>query len=165
MKDWLLSAAEEVKAMASSSAPENGRCIVCIAIIFCCLHHLIPRRVRMSDIPLDNMAQMLSMLALKPDLEKKSCVDYDIVKESCSGEEAKLAEALRTFCTHLLHEKDLRSPEWLFSVPLIHFLRGVSKPFERPVFVPEKIQWGDKTLGLGQIRGKTNDKEYGYVKL
>lgn len=55
--------------------------------------------------------------------------------------------------------------EWLRAVPLYHFLKASSEPFEKLGMNPEKIQFiADHELDLKEYRYKTYDSEEGYVQ-
>ena len=55
--------------------------------------------------------------------------------------------------------------EWLRAVPLYHFLKASSEPFEKLGMGPEKIRFNaDHELGLDDFKNKTYDSEEGYVQ-
>ena len=164
MKLWLLSIIEEVQARPSDVPEENGRRIASVIAVICCFYQLIPHYIKMSDIKLDHIAVILSMLALKPVMQHKKCFDFDFVLDLIDPKSRKsVAEAIRGFCTHLAHSRTLKNPEWLYAVPLLHFLRQDSSPFQTAEMNPERMQWGDKSLGLKTVRSQTYDKPVGYV--
>ena len=164
MKLWLLSIIDELKTKPSEVPEENGRRIVSVIAVICCFHQLIPRHLRIEDVKLNYIATILLMLALKPVVEHKKCIDFDFVLDLIDPNSRKsVAEAISSFCTHLAHSRTLQNPEWLYAVPLLHFLRKDSSPFQIPEINPEKIQFGDKNLGLATVRSKTYDKQFGYA--
>ena len=164
MKLWLLSIADDLQARPTNTPEENGGRIVSTVAVICCFYQLIPHHLRIENIELEHTSLFLSMLALKPVMEGNKCFDYDyvlyLIDPKCRKE---VAEAISGFCMHLAHSKTLRNPEWLYALPLLHFLRKDSSPFQKPELDPEKMQWGDKNLGLGSVRRKTSDKQFGYV--
>ena len=163
MLKWLLSILDAIKAKSCDSSEVNGRRIAAAITVLSCFHKFVPKYLKAEDIPLDCIKEMMLLLRLTPDIKNKKCLDYDLVVELVPHSSRKeTAEAIRHFCTQLLHNRDLRNPEWLYAIPLIHFLRGDSSPFQRPELNPEKMQWGDKTLGLNEVIRKTFDKDFGY---
>jgi len=53
------------------------------------------------------------------------------------------ASAIESLCNELMQHAWTSNPEWLLAVPLLHFLRGDSKPFEEPKLEgsPERLAW------------------------
>lgn len=164
MKLWLLSIVEDLQTRPNNTPEENGRRIASIVAVIFCLDQLIPRYLRIENIKPEHTSKLLSMLALKPVMEDKKCFDFkyvlDLIDPNCRK---AVTEAISGFCMHLAHSRTLHNPEWLYAVPLLHFLRKDSFPFQMPELNPEKMQWGDKNLGLGSVRSKTCDKQFGYV--
>ncbi len=39
-------------------------------------------------------------------------------------------------------------PEWLYAIPVTHFLKGVSKPFQEFEFDPKEVPFGDTLIGI-----------------
>jgi len=164
MKLWLLSILEDLQTRPNNTPEENGRRIASIVAVIYCFYSLIPRHLKFGSIKLEHTTNLMSMLALKPVLEGKKCFDFHYVFELIDPNCRKVvAEAISGFCMHLAHSRTLHNPEWLYAVPLLHFLRNDSSPFQMPELNPEKMQWGDKNLGLSSIRSKTYDMQLGYV--
>lgn len=164
MKLWLLSIIEDLQTRPNNVPEENGRRIASTVAVIFCFYQLIPRHLKMEDIELEHTSSFVSMLALKPDMEVKKCYDYDYVVDLIDPKCRKaVAEAISGFCMHLAHHKTLHNPAWLYAVPLLHFLRKDSTPFQGPELNPEEMEWGDNNLGLGSVRSNTCDKQFGYV--
>ena len=54
--------------------------------------------------------------------------------------------------------------EWLLALPLYHFLKGFSEPYEKPVMDPTKIIFNQEwELDLDEFKRKMYDSEQGYV--
>lgn len=96
------------------------------------------------------------MLRLIPDVENRACIDWEIL-EAFIYDRKVTSEAVLSFVVHLSHKKHLLQNEWLFAVPLVHFLCQRSQPFE------EKIQWNvkDNIIGWDGIRSRTYDSTIG----
>ena len=99
-----------------------------------------------------------------PDLTKRKSLDLEILFSLIHPHETDVVNALIPFCKHLAHSKHLRNPEWLFAVPLIHFLLKRSTPFEKPEKKNDKIVWEDSQLNMAKLRERTSVKtNIGYV--
>lgn len=65
------------------------------------------------------------------------------------------AYAIESLCNELMKDTWTSNPEWLLAVPLLHFLRGDSKPFEEPNTEggPESsIWWGAQKLNITEFQ-------------
>jgi len=59
--------------------------------------------------------------------------------------------AVESLCNQLMKVAWSSNPEWLLAIPLLHFLRGDSKPFEEPDTgtSPESlVWWGAQKLSI-----------------
>jgi len=68
------------------------------------------------------------------------------------------ASAIESLCNKLMQQAWTSNPEWLLAVPLLHFLRGDSKPFEEPKFggSPESLAWwGAQKLDIREFQRST----------
>ena len=168
MKDLLLATLRQLKELQCSSAHENGMRIVSVLTVILCFCHLIPQHIEMSNIANEDIALLLSMLKLNLDEEKKRCVDYEHVNRCmCSIDQQvkkSLTETVLQFCNELHHRTQFNHLEWLYAVPLLHFLQGVSRPFDKIELDADKIQWGDKNLGLSDLKSQEYDGDMRYVR-
>ena len=163
MKEWLYSIVLALKGKQCATPEEYGKRIAAVSSIICCFDMLIPRPLYIQSIKFDYIADMMSMLTLQPDSENKKCIDYEYMRSLIPQKmEKKVADAISQLCRQLLHTRILQNPEWLYAIPLIHFLRGDCKPFQEPELNPEKMEWGDKNLGLTLVRSWTPDKNIRY---
>lgn len=71
-----------------------------------------------------------------------------------------LGEAIQAICRHVAKEHhDLH--DWLFAVPLVHFLTRVSQPFSNSVLLMEKPKdrddtwWGASGFDTKSVRERT----------
>ena len=141
------------------SPEENGRRIAAVLVVIYCLEKLIPHQLKREDINLDTVADMMFMLTLKPDTKNQKCIDYEYVLSLLHSNSTRpVGEAIRAFCNHLSHHRDLQAPQWLYAIPIYHFLHGDCKPFSSPQLDPNMMKWGDKNLGLQHVRKRTFDK-------
>ena len=59
---------------------------------------------------------------------------------------------------------NFRECSWLFALPLYHFLKGFSEPFQTQVLDPEKIFFNqEKELDLDSFKNKTYSSEKWYA--
>ena len=167
MVDYLLSITNRLYECGIDDAQKNGERMSSVLTILCSLYYaIIPKYVKMEEVPYNSMSRMLSMLHLMPDVAKRECMDYDYLIRSIPVQFRKFAsESLIGFIVYLSHKKHFHEPKWLYSVPLGHFLYEASKPFEGFKFNldPKKIQFGDKIFGFAYIKNVTSGKNYKYV--
>ena len=154
MTKWLLAVLKELQKVPLHTAIDNGRRMASVLTIILCFDFLIPQYVRLQDVSSEDISGMISMLALQPDLEQRKCHDYEIVVSLVDPDMKKcLTDAVVLFCNHLLQQKLLNRPMWLYAVPLLHFLRGDCQPFGNPHQYPNKIAWPDSSvLNLSTLR-------------
>lgn len=65
------------------------------------------------------------------------------------------ARAIESLCNQLMKRAWTSNPEWLFAVPLLHFLRGDSKPFEEPDIrgsPQDLVWWGAEKLEIEEFQ-------------
>ena len=169
MKEWLLTTVQELKQLPCDSAVNNGNRIVSVLTVLLCFCHLIPQHFFMSDIRDDDIALLLSMLKIYPDEEKKRCFDYEHVQRCTSSMDQQvkksLTETVVQFCNELRHRNHLNYLEWLYAVPLLHFLQGVSCPFGTIELDADKIEWNDRNLGLNELRKQVFDGDVRYMEV
>ena len=72
----------------------------------------------------------------------------------------KLGEAIQAICRHVVkNHRDIH--DWLFAVPLVHFLTQVSQPFNSSVLLTEKPEnkdetwWGASGFDTKTVRERT----------
>ena len=163
MKGWLLAVQKELCKVSCSSAIENGKRMVSALCIILCFEALIPKHIK-SMLKDDELESSLSLLILQPDLSQKRCLDYECVEQAMPlGVKKHIAERIGSFCTQLHNKAQLSRPGWIYAIPLLHFLQGVSKPFEDPELDPDKMKWGDSSLGLQSLRSAVYNGNAKYV--
>ena len=110
----------------------------------------------------DDLVTLLSMLCLMPEVQSERCDDWDYVMNLIpSSFKKEVFNSIQGLTTLLINRKYLAQPEWLFALPIMHFLSGVSKPFEAIEFDPEAVKWGDKHINLNKVRSHTYESDYG----
>ena len=164
MKGWLLAVQKELYKVSCSSAIENGKRMVSALCIILCFEALIPEHIKLTMLKDDALESILSLLILQPDLSQKRCLDYECVEQAMPLDVKKrIAEQIRSFCTQLHNRVQLSRSGWIYAIPLLHFLQGVSKPFGDPELDPDKMKWGDASLGLQSLRNSVHGANVKYV--
>ncbi len=158
MIDFLLSIVKQLYGKKIEAPLENGRRMLSVVTIMCCISRMVSRYIKFSYL-LDHysMSLFLSMLRLCPDQERKRCIDWEYLDENIPAEFKKESyDSVQIFINELSSRADpLSKPEWLYAIPVMHFLKGVSKPFQEFEFDPKEVPFVDKLIGLGAVRGKT----------
>ena len=158
MKMWLL---EIITSLQYSPAFQNGRRMASVLSIVLCFHYLIPKYVEMNTFSVDEIALIVSMLKISPDVKRRECADYNYVNKMMQPQEKKyIADTALAFCNQLHHKAFFEKIEWLYATPLLHFLQEVSQPFDNPELDPEKMKWGDASLGLYNLRQQTHTGDF-----
>lgn len=162
MINCLLEIIDELHCLTVANPFENGRRMSSVLTIICFLDTITPKYLKRDEIPLDNISQLLFMLRLMPDFHpRKKCIDFDYVLSSIPEKyRVKVHESVTGFAVHFIHKRLLNAPEWLYCLPLVHFLSGKSSPFQELNCNPKDLQFVDMTFGFGNIKNKTRNKNY-----
>ena len=124
-----------------------------------CLYDIIPKPLPWHKLDIEIVGHLLSMFALRPNIEGRQCFDLDVLLSLLPKSGMKSAAgAVRSFCSHLSYYKDLRNPQWLYAIPLVHFLQEKSVPFGDHQLNPESIDWNDRQFGLTHVKSETSNK-------
>lgn len=163
MKAWLQSAAEELQSIEIHSREDNGKRMASALAILMSLDELIPKTFKIHQIEFRLIELLFMLLCPRPDSERQLCHDLDFVISLVPNNSRKIVcEALRSFCQELSHKRNLTSPQWIYALPLLHFLRDPKlKPFHRIQGDPREISWVDRSLGLGAVRSATRHRAFG----
>lgn len=142
--------------MTIQSSEENGSRMASVITVICCFSNMIPSCLRIEHLEIDLIAVMLSMLVMMPDLPREQCKDWNVVSALIpKTSKQAVASNLFGFCTYLARNRNIIKPEWVYVIPLIHFLREQSVPFGNPQLDPEKIKWTDQHFDLGYVKSRT----------
>ncbi|PFX19442.1 E3 ubiquitin-protein ligase RNF213 [Stylophora pistillata] len=100
---------------------------------------------------------LLRCLSLEADPTEEKCTMYEVVLDEFSeGLRSFAAEGIEVLCNLIMRDDLATDAEtWLFAVPLLHFLRGDSKPFEEPDTEGSynKLEWyGAQKLKLKEFQ-------------
>ena len=149
---WLLSIAKALHKKIIGSAEDNAQRMASTITIILCLREVMPSpQLPWESLSVSNCSLILSLLYPVPDLSQKS-LDLKILIKLIRPEEVRVAKLLISFCKHMAFTKHLRNPEWLYAIPLIHFMLKRSIPFEKPEKNHDKILWDDPDLELVKLR-------------
>ncbi len=133
-----------------------------VVTIMCCISRMVSGNIKFSYL-LDHssMSLFLSMLRLWPDQDRKRCIDWEYLDKNIPAEfRKKLYDSVQMFINGLSSCADpLSKPEWLYAIPVMHFLKGISEPFQEFEFDPKEVPFGDELIGLGAVRGKIYNRD------
>ena len=160
---WLQSAAEDLQLKKIHSCKENGKRMASALALLVTLDLLIPNSFHIDQVEFRLIELLLMLLCPWPDSDRQTCHDLDFVLSLIPQDSRKMiCEALRSFCQELSHKRHLASPQWLYALPLFHFLRDPQlKPFSKIQCNPKEVPWIDRSLGLGAVRSVTRNKIFG----
>ncbi len=161
MINFLLSIGNQLVERKIETPLENGRKMLSVITIMCCISRMVSEIIKFNYL-LDHhtMSLFLIMLRLWPDQERKRCIDWEYLDKNIPDEFKKESyDSVRMFINELSHAQPLSKPEWLYAIPVMHFLKGVSKPFQEFEFDPKKVPFGDKLITLGAVRKKTYHRD------
>ena len=135
----------------AKTAYDNGRRICCVLIILYLLKR-IENQLQSSDKNNNDYYFLFSMLLLKPNDEPRRCTDLSYVRTFISAHGHKaVADLLLHFVNRVLSSNNLQRMEWIFVIPLVHFLKDKTKPFADPALHSKNIEWLDKDIDLTNI--------------
>lgn len=122
------------------------------AVIQCFCAVMPSPQLPYESLSLANYSTILSMFRPMVDIISHKSLDIEILFELIHPNEASVAKGLLSFCKHLAFTKHVKRPEWLYALPLIHFLLQCSNPFQKPEKTRNKITWEDPLLELARLR-------------
>ncbi len=158
MIDFLLSIVKKLDGRKIETLLENGRRMLSVITIMCCISRVVSN-IKLLDHK--SMSLFLSMLRLWPDQERKRCIDWEYLDKNIPDEFKKTAHtSVQMFIDEL--SSDAGCLVWLCAIPVMHFLKGVSKPFQEFEFDPKKVPFGHEHIalgGLGAVKTKTYNKD------
>jgi hypothetical protein len=162
MRAWLQTAAENLEAIEVHSREDNGKRMASALAILVTLDLLIPNTFGIGRVEFGFMELLFTLLCPRPDSEKQTCRDLDLVLSLIPKDSRKLVcEALESFCRELSHKRHLNSPQWFYALPLFHFLRDPElKPFHRIQCEPKDVRWVDMSLGLRAVQSATENGKF-----
>jgi hypothetical protein len=153
-QDWLLSIVKALHKKKIGSAEDNAQRMASTVAVIMCLSEVMPSpQLPWESLSVANYSSILSLLYPVPDLVSQKSLDLEILMKLIHPEEVGVVvRQLTSFCKHLAFTKHLRNPEWLYAIPLIHFMRKRSVPFGKPEKIHNKILWDDSDLDLARLR-------------
>ena len=161
MKLWLLEVAKELRKVLCTTALQNGKRLASVLSLILCFHFLITKYAKMDTICLDDIAIIVSMLRIFPDVQQRKCPDYDYVDKMMQPQERKsIADLILKFCNQLQQKTFFGKIAWLYAIPLLHFLQGVSQPFGNPVLDTHEMECSYANLRLHKLRQQTHTGDH-----
>ncbi|XP_022783821.1 E3 ubiquitin-protein ligase rnf213-alpha-like [Stylophora pistillata] len=90
-------------------------------------------------------AKLFASLILHPDPQGKGCKGFEKILEEFPRDQLQsLGEAIQSICKHVAANHHYLH-DWLFTVPLVHFLTQVSQPLNNSVLLMEEPKEKDDT--------------------
>ena len=159
LSDWIIPVLHKLK---DSTAEENGH-KVAVGITLACVVNEMAQLVRekLAICAPELLSDLLEILKLMPDEENKKCLDYDFVVDILpSTFKNEAAEAICALANQLIQTKDIDQAEWLYCLPLVHFLKQHSKPFASPEVPIEKLVFDEnRCFKIGPICERIASKQ------
>ena len=151
LKGWIYPILDIVK-----NTEESGKKVMAAIIIICIVCKLLEmKQLHLRDIPVPYAAIMLQMLCLRPDLENKKCLDYDFVRSVIPYHYVKeVTNAISELGNYLIAAADVEHAEWLYCLPVLHFLNDCTKPFGTLDLPITELMFTDPYLKLGAFYSK-----------
>ena len=163
MRAWLHSNAEQLQLIGIHSPEDNGKRMASALAMLVTLDLLIPDVFKIDQVEVELIELLLMLLCPMPNSEKQTCYDLDFVLSLIPMDSRKMvSEALGSFCRELSHKRHLASYQWLYALPLFHFLKDPQlKLFYTIQCNPKEVPWVDTSLGLVSVRSQTVNKAFG----
>ena len=119
----------------------NGKRMVAVVVVICCLDQVLAKPA--FEIPPDYVSNLLYMLKLQPDLRNRRCLDWKNLND-CIPSQYKMVVlgAIKKLFVHHVNSQHYSKLEWLYAIPVLHFLQDDLKPFQKNV----KILWKDSLI-------------------
>ena len=131
------------------SSENNGGKIATVTAIIICYYKLHSQNYIWITIPSEFVGNIIASLVLNPDEDTLSCSDFDYVKSLLNEATTKdVIAAFQYLCSYFSPIDYIKNAQWLYALPLIHFLKQRCEPFANPPLDPEKIVWDDEHLPL-----------------
>ena len=160
---WIFPIVDTAKNCTVSTAEDSGKKVMTAIIIICIVGKLLEtKHLQPRHIPVPYAASMLQMLCLSPDLENKKCIDYEFVRSVIPNHYVKyVTEAISELGNYYLiaAAADIEHVEWFYCLPILHFLKNDTKPFDTLDLPVEKLVFTDHYLKLGAFYNKVAEKE------
>lgn len=152
-KSWLLSIVKALHKKVIKSPEENAQRMASVIAVIQCFCAVMPSpQLPFESLSLANYSTILSMFQPMVDLISHKSLDIEILFQLIHPNEASVAEGLLSFSKHLAHTKHIKRPEWLYTIPIIHFLLQCCNPFQKPEKKCDKITWDEPLLDLARLR-------------
>ncbi len=141
---------------------ENGRKMLSVITIMCCISRMVSICYKLNQLlDLNSIRLFLAMLRLRPEQEHERCIDWEYLDKNIPDDfKKKSYDSVQMFIDESSSAEPLLNPMWLYAIPVMHFLKGVSKPFQEFELNPKGVPFEDKSLGgLGAIKIKTYHRD------
>ena len=160
MKQCLLSFIRELQVKICLQKEEATRKIALVISVIRCFRRMNPDQLPWKSLSSSDISLIFSTFHLS-DLTSYRSINIDtLIDEVIHPLEVSVASDLITLCERLANAKHFKQPQWLYAIPLIHFLKHQSSPFEDPKKLGREIKWKDPEshFGLQNLRKWTSKK-------
>ncbi len=154
---FLLSIVEKLYGQVIETPHDNGKRMLSVITIMCCIS-----RIYSKDIIINRsfISMLLYMLCLWPEQDYKRCSDWEYLDKNVPPKFKKESYAsVQMFITALSQSELLFKPEWLYAIPVMHFFKGSSEPFQEFQFDPKKVLFGDTHIDLRAVKAKIYNRD------
>ncbi len=161
MVSFLLPIVEKLASQEIVTPRDNGKRMLSVITIMCCISRMVTKYIKFNALLNHSsiISPFLYMLCLRP--EQEHCIDWEYLDKNIPPKFKEESYAsVQMFINDFSHAELLSKPEWLYAIPVMHFLKGVSKPFQEFQFDPKNVPFGDTLIGLGTIRTEIYNRKY-----
>ena len=134
------------------SSSDNGKRISCVLVVLTLLKK-IDEKLEACDKDPNEYMQLFSMLYLRPefDCNPPKSTDWNYVMHSFipAAEQQNVANTLVHFVNRVLKSSMCHEVEWIYVVPLIHFLKKRVDPLQLPGVT---FMWKDPDVDLLPVK-------------
>ncbi|KAK2555497.1 E3 ubiquitin-protein ligase rnf213-alpha [Acropora cervicornis] len=164
LREWLTAKIKKNALPVPPGKDNRSKEIDCLVSSLAITHVLVSNKVHLD---FDDYVNLLSSLILRRDPDKESCSALQKLLALFPSEQHQLfGDSLQRLCRQVAKEyRDAH--DWLFAVPLAHFLTQASKPFDKAVLLmgepkaKEEIWWGAEGFDTKSVRKRTFGKNSG----
>lgn len=160
MKNCLLSFIEELQGNTCSPEEATRRFALALSVIRCFMRMIRSDQLPWKSLPSSDISLIFSSFHLPNSTSYRSVSIETMCARVIHPLEATIASDLITFCERLANAEHLKEPQWLYAIPLIHFVKQQSSPYEAPKKLGKEINWEDPEshFGLQHLRRRTLKK-------
>lgn len=155
LKTWLFDIVKDLRSVDVHSPTDNGRRMRSVLVVLAVLFKASWLLIGSDTIRADEISLPFSMLRL---YQEPRAADLTIlmnsVSEKCYDEVARVF----AFFTKKMLPSSFDMLQWVFVIPLIHFFRKKTKPFQDPALISKEIVWFDADIPLARLNSNKTSR-------